>query len=239
LAIKILNASRFSLGRLGDGPASGLSAVTAPLDRALLAQLADVVLRATTAFEEFDYARAQELTEDFFWSFCDDYVELVKTRAYGEGASGGADGASDVGAAGVASARATLAFALSVQLRLFAPFLPFVTEEVWHWWQPGSVHRSPWPTLTEFGEHTGDDTVAENTVLTVAADVLGAIRRAKTTEKRSMRAKVARLVVSGPASTLAAVKAAQGDLADAGGVEVLELVEADAFSVFIELAQDA
>ena len=85
LAIKILNASKFSLGRLGDEPAPGRSAVEAPIDRALLAQLADVVVRASSAFEEFDYARAQEITETFFWSFCDDYVELVKTRAYGEG----------------------------------------------------------------------------------------------------------------------------------------------------------
>jgi valyl-tRNA synthetase len=226
LAIKILNASKFSLGRLGDGPAPGLSAVTAPLDRALLAQLGDVVSRTTSAFEEFDYARAQEITETFFWSFCDDYVELVKTRAYGE---------DDAAAAAAESARATLARALSVQLRLFAPFLPFVTEEVWRWWQPGSVHRAPWPTVGEFGDHVDGN----GSVLTVAADVLGAIRRAKTTEKRSMRAKVRRLTVAGPSHTLAAVEAARGDIADAGGVEELQLLEADAFSVSIELALEA
>ncbi len=240
LAIKILNASRFSLGRLGDGPTPGLSAVTAPLDRALLSRLREVVVRATTAFEEFDYARAQEMTETFFWSFCDDYVELVKTRAYGEGESSRAEPANGAAEAGVASARATLALALSVQLRLFAPFLPFVTEEVWHWWQPGSVHRAAWPTLGELGEHAdGDEETADDSVLSVAADVLGAVRRAKTTEKRSMRAKVARLVVAGPTATLAAVEAARGDLVDAGGVEALELVEADAFSVVIELAPEA
>ncbi len=230
LAIKILNASKFSLGRLGDEPAPGLAAVDTPLDRALLAQLADVVVRATSAFEEFDYARAQEITETFFWSFCDDFVELVKTRAYGEGTTG--EGAGDAGAA---SARATLALALSVQLRLFAPFLPFVTEEVWRWWQPGSVHRAPWPVLAEFGEHHGGD----GAVLVVAAQVLAAVRRAKTTEKRSMRAKVRRLVVTGPPQTLAAVDAARGDLTDAGGVEELQLVDGDSFSVSVELAEDA
>jgi valyl-tRNA synthetase len=223
LAIKILNASKFSLGRLGDGPVPGLDAVSHPVDRSLLTHLAGVVELATAAFEEFDYARAQEVTETFFWTFCDDYVELVKTRAYGEGGAESAD-----------SARATLALALSVQLRLFAPFLPFVTEEVWRWWQPGSVHRAAWPTVDDVGDHADGDAH----VLTVAADVLGAVRRAKTTEKRSMRAKVRRLTVSGPAAMLAAVEAAQDDLTDAGGVEEMVLREGDSLSVSVELAEE-
>jgi valyl-tRNA synthetase len=224
LAIKILNASKFSLGRLAGGAVPGPAAVTEPIDRALLARLADVVTEATAAFEEFDYARAQEFAETFFWSFCDDYVELVKTRAYGESDTAAAD-----------SARATLALALSVQLRLFAPFLPFVTEEVWRWWQPGSVHRAAWPTVGEFEGAAGGDL----SVLQVAGEVLGAIRRAKTTEKRSMRAKVRRLTVSGPADVLVAVEAARGDLTDAGGVEELLLVAGDTLSVSVELADEA
>jgi len=227
LAIKILNASKFSLGRLAGGPVPGPAAVSAALDRALLARLADVVTQATAAFEEFDYARAQEFAEAFFWSFCDDYVELVKTRAYGEGDAAAAD-----------SARATLALALSVQLRLFAPFLPFVTEEVWRWWQPGSVHRAAWPTIGEL-ELEGGAAAGDASVLQVAGEVLGAVRRAKTTEKRSMRAKVRRLTVSGPADILAAVDAARSDLIDAGGVEELLLVEADVLSITVELAEEA
>jgi valyl-tRNA synthetase len=223
LAIKILNASKFALGRLGDGPAPGDGPVSEPIDRALLAKLAAVVTAATSAFEEYDYARALEGTETFFWSFCDDYVELVKTRAYG--------GEEDITPAD--SARATLAVALSVQLRLLAPFLPFVTEEVWRWWQVGSIHRAPWPTGAEFGEHrTGDPSVLE-----VAADVLAAVRRAKTTEKRSMRSGVAELTVSGPAATLAAVDAARRDIVDAGSVDGLRLIEADQFSVTVTLAE--
>jgi valyl-tRNA synthetase len=219
LAIKILNASRFALGRLGDEAAPGLAAVTQPLDRALLAQLAEVVSSATTAFEGFDYARAQEVTETFFWSFCDDYVELVKTRAYGEGDP-----------AGTQSARATLALALSVLHRLFAPFVPFVTEEVWSWWQPGSVHRANWPTVAETGG--GGD----GAVLAVVAEVLAAVRRAKTAEKRYMRARVARLRVEGPADALAAVEAARQDLVDAGGVDVLDVAEGAELAISVELA---
>jgi valyl-tRNA synthetase len=224
LAIKILNASKFALGRLGDGPAPGVDRVCEPIDRALLAELATVVTAATSAFEEFDYARALEGTETFFWSFCDDYVELVKTRAYG--------GEDDTTPAD--SARATLALALSVQLRLLAPFLPFVTEEVWRWWQVGSIHQAAWPTAAEFGEHrTGDPSVLE-----VAADVLAAVRRAKTTEKRSMRSRVAELTVSGPAATLAAVDAARRDVIDAGGIEALQLVASEEFSVATRLAEE-
>jgi valyl-tRNA synthetase len=224
LAIKILNASKFALGRLGDGPVPGIDAVSEPLDRALLAQLAGVLSTATAAHDEFDYARALELTEAFFWSFCDDYVELVKTRAYGEG-----------DAPGAASARATLAVALSVLLRMFAPFLPFVTEEVWRWWQPGSVHGAPWPTIEEVGPHAHGDP----DVLLVAAEVLGLVRRAKTNEKRSMRAKVAELTVTGPGDTLELVDKSRRDLIDAGGIEGLVLVETEAFSVDVVLAQES
>ena len=134
LALKVLNASRFALG----AGATTAGDVTQPLDRSMLAALADLVAEATTAFDRYDYARAIERTEGFFWSFCDDYLELVKNRAYGDGESG-TDAARPRPAP-----RSGLA--LQALLGLFAPFLPFVTEEVWSWWQEGSVHRSPWPS---------------------------------------------------------------------------------------------
>jgi valyl-tRNA synthetase len=164
------------------------------------------------------------VTEGFFWSFCDDYVELVKTRAYGEGTQAGAH-----------SARATLALALSTLHRLFAPFLPFVTEEVWSWWQDGSVHRAPWPHVSEVGPHAG----AEPYVLDVASQVLGAVRREKTTNKRSMRSRVAQLTVIGPPDVLEAVFAAQGDLIDAGGVDNLVTEEDQTMRVEVTLADEA
>ncbi len=223
LAIKVLNASKFALGRLGEGPIPGLEAVHDALDAALLAQLAELVEAATAAHEGFDYARALELTESFFWSFCDDYVELVKSRAYGEGSAAGAD-----------SARATLAIALSALHRLFAPFLPFVTEEVWSWWQEGSVHLAPWPTVAEVGPHAG----ARPAVLDVAAEILGVVRREKTTHKRSMRARVARLTVTAPPAVLLDVESARADLVDAGGVDELVTEEGDALGVDVLLADD-
>jgi valyl-tRNA synthetase len=155
--------------------------------------------------EAYNYTRALEVAETFFWSFCDDYVELVKTRAYGT------DDAAR-------SAQAALALALSVQLRLFAPVLPFVTEEVWSWWQTGSVHRASWPVAAELP--TGGD----RAVPAVAAEALAAVRKAKSEAKQSMRADVASATVHAPAAQVALVEAARVDLTSAGRIAELTVV---------------
>ena len=214
LAIKILNASRFALGLGESAPGA---APTAPLDRALMARLDDVVTVATTAFETYDYARALERTEAFFWSFCDDYLELVKGRAYG----------SDDGAA---SAQATLRAALSVMQRLFAPVLPFVTEEVWSWWQDGSVHRAAWPSPSA--------TEGDPAILDTAAAVLSAVRRVKTEAKRSMKAPVSRLRVTGPASTLDLIRAAEPDLLDATSAGTIEYADGPDLTIGVDLPEE-
>jgi valyl-tRNA synthetase len=227
LAIKILNASKFALGVIGDGSTNavpGPEAVTAPIDRSMLASLRVLVADASTAFDGYDYARALENTERFFWSFCDDYLELVKQRAYG--------GSGEVEAH---SAQAALAIALHTLLRLFAPHLPFVTEEVWSWWQDGagSVHRAPWPLPADLDAFAD----ADLEVYPAAAAVLGEVRKAKSSAKRSMRTDVTRAVVRAPAARLRALEAGLADVRDAGHlVNAPELVEADELSVEAELA---
>jgi valyl-tRNA synthetase len=200
LAVKILNASKFVLSLDGSaGP------VTAPVDRSMLAALDDVVAAATAALAAYDHTGALEATERFFWMFCDDYLELVKSRAYGSGA-------------GASSARGALRAALSVLLRLFAPVLPFVTEEVWSWWQEGSVHRASWPAASGSGSGAGPAGGVGDAVLATAAAVLGQIRKAKSEAKVSMRAEAARVIVRGPGDAAEAVRASEGDLRAAGNI---------------------
>ncbi len=222
LAIKILNASRFAL--MSPDPQG---AIVQPIDRGMLTSLARLVEDATRDFETYDYARALERTESFFWSLCDNYLELVKSRRYGE-----------QGPAAAASANSAMLAALSVLLRLFAPFLPFVTEEVWSWWRPDSVHRAAWPTPDEVLAHIGggEDAAGEQ-ALAVSIDVLAAIRREKSEAKRALKAPIRLVAVRDAAARLQALEAARGDLMAAGIVERLDTSEADAFAVTLEFAE--
>ena len=205
LATKLLNATKFVLGF---GEANPTATPTEAVDIAMLARLASVVDEATTAFETYDYARALEKSESFFWWFCDDYVELVKTRAYSEGA--GSD-----------SARAALQRALSTLQRLFAPHIPFATEEVWSWWQTGSIHRASWPIRTDL---LGGTTNVESTedLLDAVCNVLAVIRRTKTEAKVSQRAEVEHVLVSATAAQTALLQFGLVDLLNAGVAQKIE-----------------
>ena len=86
LAMKVLNASRFVLGSVGADDPVGHAASPSRSTSLCSAGSPDVVARATEAFEAYDYTTALETAEKFFWEFCDDYLELVKERAYGDGA---------------------------------------------------------------------------------------------------------------------------------------------------------
>jgi len=208
LAIKLLNASKFvlNLGATEDSVVSGdLSVLSNPLDRAVLAQLADVVQQATKAFESYDYARALQITESFFWNFTDDYVELIKDRAYGA-----------AGEEQQASVLAALATSLDTLLRLFAPFLPFATEEVWGWWRTGSVHRAQWPSAV------GID--GDTTLLATVGTALSGIRKAKSEAKVKQRTEVLSAVITAPEGIITQLKAGLGDLKAAANARDIALV---------------
>jgi valyl-tRNA synthetase len=224
LAMKVLNASKFVLGSVGAKDPIP-STVSEPIDCALLGRLAGVITAATDSFEAYDYTGALEVTEKFFWEFCDDYLELVKERAYDE-----------AGGAATESAKAALAIALHAQLRLLAPFLPYVTEEVWSWWQDGSIHTSPWPSVADLGAAAATDGAAIDAV----AAALTGIRGAKSQAKVSMRHELTRVEISGPGALVDAAQTAEGDLRKAGkivGDLVFTATEATELTVTAELAE--
>jgi len=211
LAIKILNASKFALGS-----AESTGSIIAPVDRAMLRNLAALVIEATEAFDAYDYARVLQRTESFFWRFCDDYLELVKGRRYGE-----------QGAEGAASANAALTAALSVMLRLFAPFLPFVTEEVWSWWQEGSIHLALWPKAEEIEALIADTSEAarqsDQAASDLATDVLFEVRKQRSEAKQPLKVPITRVTVKAGRAHLDRMPVIDADLRSALRVQAFEL----------------
>jgi len=219
LAIKLLNASKFSLSL---NATLNSADVTQDVDHALLNKLAQVVETATTSFEKYDYTRALEVAETFFWAFTDDYVELVKERTYG-----------NQGEAAANSARAALGITTHTLLKLFAPFIPFVTEEVWSWWQEGSIHLQSWPKSSEIitNKSVGIDPLNNVTW------ILSEVRKVKTENKQSMKAEVKTLEIWAKAEVIEQVKDAQKDLIAAGNIKDLKLNVTDSeIKVKAELA---
>jgi valyl-tRNA synthetase len=221
LAIKLLNASKFVLAR---PEPRGL--VTHPLDRGLVGALSRLVEDATADFDAYNYARALERTEAFFWSFCDNYLELVKSRRYG-----------DYGPEQAGSANSAMLIALSTMLRLFAPYLPFTTEEVWSWWQEGSIHARPWPTAAEIESAAGPRDEGGERALAFAIEVVGAIRRRKSEEQRPLRTPVVRLVVAAPLPDLDLLATVRDDVIAVGAVRALETLAAEELRVTVEFGE--
>jgi valyl-tRNA synthetase len=218
LAIKLLNASKFVLSF---EPAEGRTDVTEAVDQSLLLNLAEVVRDATTAFENYDHTKALEVAEQFFWNFTDNYLELVKERAYGQG---------DYTPAEQASAAVALRKALHTMLRLFAPFLPFATDEVWSWWQTdaGSIHRATWPKLEEL---TAGLDASNLPVLELAKEALFGLRKAKSDAKVSMKAAVESATLVSPAAVLTTLRLLEADFKAVGKIADLAFEEGEAFAV--------
>jgi len=210
LAIKVLNASKFALAA-----ADPQGRITAPVDRAMIRNLAALVTEATEAFEAYDYARVIQRTETFFWRFCDDYLELVKGRRYG-----------DQGADGAGSANAALTAALSVMLRLFAPFLPFVTEEVWSWWREGSIHTSPWPRADELlsllEDHSESTRQADERAYQWAIDVLFEVRKQRSEARQPLKVPITKVAVKADEAAVALMPTVEADLRAALRVQAFE-----------------
>jgi valyl-tRNA synthetase len=211
LVTKIFNASKYVLGHRADvGP------LTAELDRAFVAALARLVDSVTADFEAFDYAGALTQTEQFFWAiFTDAFIEFVKGRVRGE---------SPGGEEARRSAVAALRLGLSVLLRLFAPALPYITEEVWSWAfaaETGhrSIHRAPWPCAAEFGSA---EPPASAGSLSIASAAMAAINKKKSEAGASVGRVVRRVKLAARASTLAVLAPVQDDVAAATRAEVWE-----------------
>ena len=227
LAIKVLNAAKFALSF--DVP-NGHTQVSEAIDQAMLLKLARVVSDATDAFEAYDHTKSLELSEQFFWGFTDDYLELVKERAYN------ANGTYSLQQQ--ASAAIALRTALSALLRLFAPFLPFATDEVWSWWQKdaGSIHRASWPTANEL---LVDLDGSNGGLLDIASSALFGIRKAKSDAKVSMKAEIESLTIAAPAADLTSIRAIENDLKSVGRIGVINFAEAEELAVLDVVLKEA
>jgi len=215
LAIKVLNAAKFVLSF--DAPSES-AVVSEPIDKSMLAALEEIVEKSTQAFESYDHTKALELTESFFWGFTDDYLELVKERAYGQNSSPEAQ----------ASAVLALRIALHSLLRLLAPFIPFATEEAWSWWQEGSIHRQSWPSKAELSIFTKDSQAG---LLSTSAEVLMGVRKAKSDQKLSMKAEISSLSIAAPKETLEMIELIEADLKAVGKIQEIQYLSADELSI--------
>jgi valyl-tRNA synthetase len=218
LAMKVLNVSKFVLaGEQFDGK------VSEPLDRGMLQNLAVLVDEATAELENYEYARALAKIESFFWDFCDNYVEAAKSRKYG-----------DFGSEAASSASTAMRLALSVLLRLLAPYLSFACEEVWSWTSSGSIHRAAWPTRDEIIRVSGTDASAQQALFHVT-EALNVIRKGKVDQKVSIGTPVLQVVYQSTDEAIACLKLVERDLKAASRADALVLRAAAETGVQITL----
>ncbi|MBO0778614.1 MAG: valine--tRNA ligase [Ktedonobacteraceae bacterium] len=187
-----------------------------PTDRWLLSRLARTIAFATRELARNDYAAARGAIERFFWSdLCDNYLELIKSRLYN--ASG----------APREAACWTLYQVLLTTLKLLAPFLPFITEEIYQglfrqWESSISIHRAHWPA--EHPEWL--DTGAEQTG-TALLDLLGQIRRYKADHGLSIGAELDALRINALSGLRLELEAALIDLKSATRAREITIIEDD------------
>jgi valyl-tRNA synthetase len=166
---------------------------------------------ATSELDSYEYAKALAKIEAFFWDFCDNYVEAAKSRRYG-----------DFGPDAAASASTAMRLALSVLLRLLAPYLSFVCDEVWSWTNSGSIHRATWPARDEIVRVSGTDASAQKAVLHVT-EALNVIRKGKVDSKVSIGTPVQQVIYQSTDDAIACLKLVERDLKAASRTEALIL----------------
>lgn len=241
LSTKLFNASRFVVShfeRLNLDPTTVNPAdISAPLDCALIEDLRGVISQSTTAFTTFEFAAALQVSEEAFWNFCDNYLELVKARVYSEEDS-----------AERRSALATLSVSLEIFLRLFAPALVYVTEEIWGGTfaagrKISSVHRAKWPEVSELAAIPAPPV---QKTYAAACEVIGHIRGAKTAAKRGLKWPVSKLEITGSLESRNAIEPALSDLLRSGNVQegglsivVGEPTSGQMFTARVELAEES
>ena len=166
LVTKLYNAAKFVLSH----DSSETNDIN-ELDASFLQDLQKLIDEVTNCYDKFEFAQALQLSEEFFWNiYTDNYIELVKKRVFN---SEGEEKKSAV---------TTLRIALSVLLRIYAPVLPSITEEIWSWCfaketNTNSIHQSNWPNVLEFKKFNPPE---NKDSLDVAIKTIRAIRKTKT-----------------------------------------------------------
>ena len=221
LSNKLFNASKFVMMQLSDDPKLTITDITQPIDLSFVYSLKQVIIYSTEAFEKFDYASALDKIETHFWQFCDHYIELVKGRAYRE-----------EDPIKKKSALATLDWALKTYLRLFAPYMPYITEEIWSWrYSNGSIHKTEWPSeseLTDLKLHA--DQLFEQAII-----VLTEVRSAKSKANTSMKHPVNTVTIHSPEDTWQAYNAIKEDIIRAGSIASLTFQSRSTLHIDVEL----
>ncbi len=205
--VKLFNASKFVFGIVNNSPIINdpeyKKYITNPLDLAWLRKLADASASATKSFQEYDYAAALDVIEGRFWNFCDNYLEIVKTRAYSDDN---------------ASAIATLMFTMDVFVKHLAPFCPFITEEIFQsrpWGhEDKSLHVQPWVKTEDFAGLTADDSVLYDSISQIVADIRGA----KSENGKSQKTPVLSMTINVPSSLIDVLRSGETDLINVGSI---------------------
>ncbi len=220
LITKLWNVARFAerfLPSLASPPPGGTGGGLTPADRWILARTQRLIRRVTDLFRGYDYAAAKSEIEAFFWrDLADNYLEMAKLRLYNEDAA-----REDTGAA------FTVDLVLLATLKLFAPFLPHVTEVIYRALfaeRDGavSIHVSRWPQPDARFEDADAEALGETLV-----EIATAVRRYKSERGLSLGAEIGPLHLAVRDAALAEqCRAATQDLMSVTRAQRVEVVDA-------------